>query len=427
MSADGTRRWWLLYFCVFATPAVLLPVVPAAVRPPLVLVCAVAVLTALLTGIRRYRPVNALGWYALTVAIGTVLVVSLVAPMLDGAGVLSRSPVFDAIYYLSYPVYGLALTVLPTRGRPGSRFAGLTEVGILTTGAVVVWWAFVVDPVLMDSGPRITQVHVLVYPILDVAVFALGLRLLILAGFSSPAFTGLTVSTAAVLIGDVLVFVLSDDGPVVGAPPVAAGSLWLFAYALVGAAALHPSMARPAPAATDGDEPDAIGAARIYIVTVLATPVLAGVFLLQRTVRRRPGHARHRGAGRRHRPDRRPGRRPDAAARPARPATGGGPAGVAQRRGTPAGRTAPPGPARPADRAAEPARCSTTRSPPRWPPTGPARCSCSTSTASRTSTTASATPLGDELLGHPGRTGCVELLDAGRLVARLAATSSRCC
>jgi diguanylate cyclase (GGDEF)-like protein len=280
VSADGPRRWWLRYFCVFATPAAALPILPAAARPAVVLVCGVAVVAALLTGIRLFRPVNALGWYALVAAVVTVLLVGLVAPMLDAADLMRRSPLLDAVYYLSYPVYGLALTVLPTRGRPGSRFAGLTEAAIITTGALVVWWAFIIDPVVMDSSVRIQQVHVLVYPILDVAVLALGLRLLILAGFSSPAFTGLTVSTAAVLVGDLIVFELSGDGLVIGAPPVAAGSLWLFAFALVGAAALHPSMARPAPAARDGDEPDAIGAARIYVVTVIATPILTGAFLL---------------------------------------------------------------------------------------------------------------------------------------------------
>ena len=268
------------HFCVFVTPAVLLPFLPPEARPAAVGVCGVAVVAAILIGIRLFRPVNALSWYLLTAAVVTVLLVGLVAPQLDAAGLMRRSSLLDAVYYLSYPVYGLALTVLATRGRLGSKFAGLTEAGIVTTGAVVVWWAFIVDPVVLDSARPVQQMHVLIFPILDVAVFALGLRLLILAGFSSPAFTGLTFATAAVLIGDVLVFMLSTDGPVIGAPPVAAGACWLFAYALVGAAALHPSMARPAPAAQDNDEPDAIGAARIYIVTVIATPILAGAFLL---------------------------------------------------------------------------------------------------------------------------------------------------
>jgi diguanylate cyclase (GGDEF)-like protein len=280
VSSDGTRRWWLRYFCVFAALAALMPFLPVAARPAVVLVCGAAVMAALVTGIRLFRPVNALGWYALLAAVATVLLVGLVAPMLDSAGLLRRSSLLDAVYYLSYPVYGLALTVLPTRGRPGSRFAGLTQAGIMTTGAVVFWWAFVVDPVVLDSARSVEQMHVLVYPILDVAVFALGLRLLILAGFSSPAFIGLTLSTACVLVGDIVVFEVSADAPVIGTPPVAAGVLWLFAFALVGAAALHPSMARPAPAARAGDEPDAIGAARIYIVTVLVTPILTGAFLL---------------------------------------------------------------------------------------------------------------------------------------------------
>jgi diguanylate cyclase len=279
-SVGAVRPWWLWHFCVFVTPAVLLPVVPAALRPAVVAVCGIAVLAALLTGIRLFRPVNALGWYALAAAVGTVLLVGIIAPMLERGGLSGRSPLLDAVYYLSYPVYGLALTVLPVKGRPGSRFAGLTEAGIVTTGAVVVWWAFIIDPVVMDSSRTIDHPHLLIYPILDVAIFALGLRLLILAGLSSPAFIGVTVSTGAVLLGDIIVFVLSTDSPVIGAPPVAAGSLWLFAFALVGAAALHPSMARPAPAALVGDEPDAIGAARIYVVTVIATPILTGAFLL---------------------------------------------------------------------------------------------------------------------------------------------------
>jgi diguanylate cyclase (GGDEF)-like protein len=55
---------------------------------------------------------------------------------------------------------------------------------------------------------------------------------------------------------------------------------WLLANALLGAAALHPSMARIPAEPPDGALPDSIGTTWIYIVTVVATPIMTGVFLL---------------------------------------------------------------------------------------------------------------------------------------------------
>ena len=72
-SAGAARPWWRWHFCVFVTPAVLLPFLPPVARPAAVLVSGVAVVAMILIGIRLFRPVNALGWYALTTAVVTVL------------------------------------------------------------------------------------------------------------------------------------------------------------------------------------------------------------------------------------------------------------------------------------------------------------------------------------------------------------------
>ncbi|GAA2598659.1 hypothetical protein GCM10010435_92590 [Winogradskya consettensis] len=272
------RRWWLWYLCVAGAAAVVLPFLPwTSVRTALRLLGALAVIAALVAGLRVYRPRHPLGWYLLLSGIIYALFCDLVWPLPQSVGGMSDYAATGLFHLVTYPILACALMVLPGQGRRALRFAGYTETGIITSGAAVVWWTLLVDPYVLDPGRIPSQPHLVALPMLDMVIFALGLRLLLVGGTKSAAYVLLCAATAGLLVADSALFLSTING---GDLPVLSMASWMAANALLGSAALHPSMAVTQPAPSEDDALDDLGTARIYIVTVVATPIMTGIFLL---------------------------------------------------------------------------------------------------------------------------------------------------
>ena len=281
-KAGRPHRYWLWYMCALGALVFVIPLVPSdAARGEIVLFGSITVIVAVVAGLRLHKPRHRRAWRILLAAVIVTVVSNVAWPVLQATGVLSESPVVDLLYYLTYPLLALSLAILPMQGRAGSRFAGLTEAGILTSGAAVLWWILLVDPLVLDSSRHLTQFHIVTYPMFDMVIFALGLRLLLVAGTYSVSFGLIAAATAALMIADTASFITSvGRNGVVGAAPAISLICWLLVSALLGAAALHPSMARAAPATPDDAVPETVGTARVYVVTVVATPIVTGSFLL---------------------------------------------------------------------------------------------------------------------------------------------------
>jgi diguanylate cyclase (GGDEF)-like protein len=278
VRAASSRPWWLWHLCIVATVVVISPFLPwLGVRVAIQAVCGITVIPATFVGMRMHRPPHRAPWRLLIATDVVALLGSVVWPLLQSGSLRGSSSAVDLLYYATYPLLALALIILPVQGRSGSRFAGLIEAGIITSGAAVLWWVLLVDPLLIDSGRHIDQYHIVTYPMFDMAVFALGIRLLLIGETVSMTYALLAGATACLLAADTANFVSALGG---GRTPAVSAVGWLLANALLGAAALHPSMARSDPGTPDGEMPDSIGTARIYIVTVVATPILTGAFLL---------------------------------------------------------------------------------------------------------------------------------------------------
>jgi diguanylate cyclase (GGDEF)-like protein len=277
-AARTARPWWRWHLGAVGSVVVVTPMLPwFTVKVIVQLLCSTTVIVAIIAGIRLNRPRHRLGWRVLLVAV-TVTVVSNVAwPVLQAAGVIGISPAVDLLYYLTYPVLGLALFLLPLHGRTGSSFAGMTETGIITSGAVVLWWTLLVDPLVLDAGRVPDRIHLVAYPLLDTVIFALGLRLLLVGGADSIAYLLVAASTASLVVADTALSVAPIGG---GEPPVVSVVCWLLANAMLGAAALHPSMARERPVVPEGAERDKVGGTRVYIAAVVLTPIVTGIFLV---------------------------------------------------------------------------------------------------------------------------------------------------
>ncbi|MFI5935523.1 putative bifunctional diguanylate cyclase/phosphodiesterase [Actinoplanes sp. NPDC051494] len=278
----SARPWWLWHLIVLGTATAAIALVPAgAARNAIMLTSAATVVVAIVVGLRIHRPPHRLGWLVLLVAVVYTVLSNVLWPVLQATGVTGDSPAIDLLYYTTYPVLGLALALLPVRGRRDLRFAGYIETGIITSGAAVVWWTLLVDPYVLDPDQIPDQLHVVAFPMFDMVIFALGLRLLLVGGAGSLSFALIALATAALLTADTALFVSALNS---GGSPLVSVVCWMLSNALLGTAALHPSMAAPPADRPVDDALDNVGTARIYVVTVVATPIMTAIFLLHESM-----------------------------------------------------------------------------------------------------------------------------------------------
>ena len=111
----------------------------------------------------------------------------------------------------------------------------------MTTGAALIGWVFLFGPqVHGGSGSLLVRVTSLAYPVMDLGVLAVALRLLIGAEVRGRSFFLLAGSLTLLLAADVTYGLQQLAGV------YSAGNfvdvMWLGYYLLLGAAALHPSM-----------------------------------------------------------------------------------------------------------------------------------------------------------------------------------------
>ncbi|MEV8515943.1 GGDEF domain-containing protein [Dactylosporangium sp. NPDC051484] len=179
--------------------------------------------------------------------------------------------VADALYLAQYPLIIGALVSFVRRRTPGRRTPALLDAGILATAAGLLSWVYLIGP-LTEAADMTTPARLVTvaYPLGDLLVLVIGLRLLLGGGARSPSYLMLLAGLCTMLAGDTS-FTLLGGG--------ARGwecFLWLLTYTLLGGAALHPSMRRvddpPARRATD------MTSARL--VALAAASLLAPVVLL---------------------------------------------------------------------------------------------------------------------------------------------------
>jgi diguanylate cyclase (GGDEF)-like protein len=205
---------------------------------------------ALLVGGRRNRPPRPLIWSLL--ALGQLLFVLgdvFYNVLLYG---FHREPFpspADGLYLLAYPVLAIGMTVLIRGRRAGRDRAGFLDAAILATGVGALGWTFLVSPTVTDSSITLTGRLISAgYPVGDLLLLAVLLRLITLPGATTVAFRLLVFGAVALLGADAAYLILSLHGSYTEGGPVDVA--YLTAYLAWGAAALHPSMrtlSEPAP------------------------------------------------------------------------------------------------------------------------------------------------------------------------------------
>ncbi len=223
--------------------------VPALRLPPLVEVISQAVIglsagVATLVGVAHYRPAHRAPWYLLAGAVVSYAVgltfFYLYHSMLHNASYPAPADLFYVAFYLPAAT---AMVLFVRQRTPGWDLVGMVDAGILVVGAGLLSWVFLISPSAYAADvPLPTRLVSMAYPMLDLLMVAVTARLLLGAGVRTTAFRLVSGFVLLFLVADTTYGVRSLQGPY--EPGVDLFVLWFTAMALLGAAALHPSMRR---------------------------------------------------------------------------------------------------------------------------------------------------------------------------------------
>jgi diguanylate cyclase len=272
-TTSHAHRW---YLGVGALVVVAGPVLPPTVQQGTYVLAGCSAIVAVVVGVRRYRPEWVLPWWLLTAAVS----VSMLASVWWGFDLAvhgsRRFPIGgDLLYSLMQPLLVLSILGWTRRAR---RSGGLVEAGIVAAGGAALLWALIVAPMLHSgqfAGLRLASY--LLYVAFDLVILVLTVRMLLITRVRTPSYALLVVGAAVLILTDLTYYVLLVGGGPAG--PVSAPG-YLSAYLLLGAAALHPSMA--ASGGQVATEPDPVSRARLfgYVALVVSSGVLTGYQLL---------------------------------------------------------------------------------------------------------------------------------------------------
>ncbi|MFJ9902560.1 putative bifunctional diguanylate cyclase/phosphodiesterase [Streptomyces sp. NPDC101152] len=147
----------------------------------------------------------------------------------------------DGFYLAAYPLYAAGLLGF-VHWRTGRRDRGsLVDALTLTVGLALLSWLFLIEPYAHAPGLTwVQKAFSMAYPLGDILVLAMLLRLLADRGGKSPSLMLLTVGTVGLLSADVAYGLIQLHGTWRTGTAVELG--WVVLYGAWAAAALHPSM-----------------------------------------------------------------------------------------------------------------------------------------------------------------------------------------
>lgn len=188
----------------------------------------------------------------------------------------------DGVYLLLlYPMMIAALVIFVRTRTPGWHTATVIDAAVLATSAALLTWIYLMRP--MSAAPNMTMLARgvgLAYPVMDLAILALALRLALGSGQRTKAYYLLVGSLVMQMTTDTVYLAQLLAGTFTTSSPVVFGAL--ASSTLLGVAVLHPSMPQmderavaDPPAATPG-RLVILAIAALVAPTVLAVQYLRG-------------------------------------------------------------------------------------------------------------------------------------------------------
>jgi diguanylate cyclase (GGDEF)-like protein len=146
----------------------------------------------------------------------------------------------DVLTLAGYACLVRALVLWLRSGASQQRLE-LLDAALVGLGACLVTWVLQVVPALQHDNETARNVLNAVYPVTDIVVLTLCVRMALTRGTRYPAFWLFVLSMAALLTGDV---VYTMSSALDSAPPPLADAPFLIAFGAFAAAGLHPSTRR---------------------------------------------------------------------------------------------------------------------------------------------------------------------------------------
>jgi signal transduction histidine kinase len=207
---------------------------------------------AVLVGLRRNRPAYRTPWLLIVLALFIYAAADLTfyTDRYALADLGFPAPA-DALYLTSYAVFAAGILLIARRRNAGGNRSSLLDALILSSGAMLLSWVFLMKPYLAGDMSSLARATSLAYPAMDLVVLMVALRFFVGGGRRVPAFY--------LLSGGILFQLFTDAtyGWMQLAGVYSTGNFldatWMCSHLLLGAAVLHPSMsklAEPAPART---------------------------------------------------------------------------------------------------------------------------------------------------------------------------------
>ncbi|HET7270714.1 MAG TPA: hypothetical protein VFI90_06460, partial [Rubrobacter sp.] len=194
-----------------------------------------------MAGILMHRPKRPLSWYLFTC--GLLLFVLGIVTYVYYEATLGKTPfpsVADVFFIASYPCAASALLLFQSRRLVRDRASTIDPI-IVTVAVGMLAWVFLIEPYTTDPSLTLLQRLVsMAYPLMDVLLLAVVVRMLLVRGERPFAYYLLVAGLLCMLIFDARYGVTTLAGTYQTGSPIDAFEM-LF-LVLFGTAALHPSM-----------------------------------------------------------------------------------------------------------------------------------------------------------------------------------------
>jgi diguanylate cyclase (GGDEF)-like protein len=257
---------------------------PVAARDVVYISVGLSSAIAIVVGVRRLRPVRALPWWLMAAGQLTWTAGDIVYTAYSRFSETQPFPsAADALYLAAYPLLAVGFGLLVRGVRSGRDHDGLIDSAIFTVALGLLSWVFLMRPTLADdTATDLERIIGLAYPLGDILLIGVLVRLVTSTGARTPSFALLAVAATLMLGADTIFGVLSLTSSYDGG---AVDLGWLGSYVLWGAAALHPSMRSLSQPPPDAVVPltrrrlAALTTAILMAPAVLATQLLVGVAL----------------------------------------------------------------------------------------------------------------------------------------------------
>ncbi|HEX2782450.1 MAG TPA: GNAT family N-acetyltransferase [Ilumatobacteraceae bacterium] len=234
---------WLLITAAAAVAYFVLPTTPLS-KLLLYNGIALSAVIATMVGIRRKRPENRRAWMLILAGMISFLAGDICYYILDAVSETTPFPSpADALYLCMYPLVICGLLRLIRQISPGRDWPSLLDASIAAVGTFAVLGVLVIDTYVADGSMQFAGRLISVcYPVMDVALVAVAVRLVGVVPLRRPAYALLAAGLCSLLVADTIYGVLNSAGTFQTGG--VADLCWLGFYVLVGTAALQPAMPR---------------------------------------------------------------------------------------------------------------------------------------------------------------------------------------